>query len=123
MSACSQYRAFRLQPLPRSPLSSCVQCLLARTFNRCTLWLVLEYDPHRAVAAYGRFTAGSRLGTVRVHCHEEGPNVTKVSVAYSLTASAPAGNVVLGELNPSAYSHMMREWHDAIMHSGMSYTR
>lgn len=82
-----------------------------------TLWLVLRYDPHEAFAEYGRFSPGSRLGTVRVQCHETGPEATRVAVGYSLTSLSPAGNAVLDQMTPAHYAHMLAEWRDAIMRS------
>jgi hypothetical protein len=82
-----------------------------------TLWLVLRYDPDRAMAEYGRFSPGSRLGTVQVTCQEEGPELTRVAVAYSLTALSPAGNAVLDALTPKKYDSMLAEWRTLILHS------
>jgi hypothetical protein len=82
-----------------------------------TLWLILHYDPHHALAEYARFTAGSRLGTVRVQCAEEAQDTTHVAVTYSLTALTPAGNKVLSALTPASYKRMLGDWHSAIMRS------
>lgn len=82
-----------------------------------TVWLVLRYDTHLAVAEYGRFTPGSRVGTVSVQCHEEATAVTRVSVTYALTALSPAGNTVLTELTAAHYSRMLRDWQEALMQS------
>lgn len=82
-----------------------------------TLWLVLRYDPARALAEYGRFSPGSRLGTVRVTCQEESPQLTRVAVVYSLTALSPAGNAVLDALTPKKYEAMLAEWRTLILRS------
>ena len=82
-----------------------------------TLWLVLQYDPGNATATYGRFSPGSRLGTVQVHCLPEAPGRTRVKVSYSLTAIGPAGNETLAALTPAAYEAMLRDWGEAILRS------
>lgn len=82
-----------------------------------TLWLVVAYDPHRATAEYGRFTPGSRLGTVQVQCAEEGPTRTRVTVTYSLTGLTLAGNAALTHLTERSYSAMLRGWQAAIARS------
>jgi len=82
-----------------------------------TLWLVISYDPRRATAEYGRFTPGSRLGTVQVRCAEDGPARTRVAVTYSLTALTPAGNAALAHMTEASYSAMLRAWQVAITRS------
>lgn len=82
-----------------------------------TLWLILEYDPASASAAYGRFSPGSRLGTIHVSCFEEGPHRTRVSITYSLTAIAAAGNSVLANFTAEAYATMLENWQAAIVSS------
>ena len=82
-----------------------------------TLWLVLQYDPLHSIAEYARFSPGSRLGTVRVECHEAGPALTRVVVTYSLTALTSAGNTVLIELTPKKYEAMLHEWQILIARS------
>jgi hypothetical protein len=80
-----------------------------------TLWLVLQYDPLTGVAAYGRFTPGSRLGTVQVRCEAVDASHTHVTVTYALTALSPAGNDVLAALTPDSYAAMLAEWKDTIV--------
>lgn len=82
-----------------------------------TLWLVLEYEPRLAEARYGRFTPGSRLGTVLVNCHEDGPARTRVTVRYSLTGLSPAGDAILRDLTVERYAAMLTGWQAAIARS------
>ena len=82
-----------------------------------TLWLVLECDPSAGIAAYVRFTPGSRLGTVRVRCGTVDRAHTRVTVTYALTALSPAGNDVLAALIPTAYDTMLEAWRNAILRS------
>lgn len=63
-----------------------------------TPWIVLRYSPEEGSATSGRFTPGSRLGTVNVRCTAEGPSVTRVAVTYALTALSDAGSEVLRSL-------------------------
>lgn len=86
-----------------------------------TIWLILTYNPSEATAGYGRFSPGTRIGTVQVQCREEAPRRTRVTVSYSLTAISPAGNVVLAELTPDKYSAMLRDWEKAIIESQLPH--
>lgn len=88
-----------------------------------TLWLILQYTPGEASAHYGRFSPGSRLGTVQVCCKAEGADRTRVSVHYSLTAVTPAGNSVLAALTAEKYDAMLREWQEAIISSQLPGNR
>lgn len=87
--------------------------------NEETLWLVLQCDAGKAEAEYARITPGSRLGTVKVRCMEEGEGSTRVRVSYSLTAVSAAGNATLAELSVEAYSRMLEDWREFIMGSSM----
>ncbi len=80
-----------------------------------TLWLVIRYEPGDGIATYGRFTPGSRLGTVHVECAEESPSETRVTVTYELTALSEAGARVLQAMTADAYRAMLDEWRDLIV--------
>lgn len=80
-----------------------------------TLWIVLEHDPAAGVAAYGRLTPGSRLGTVRVQCVAEGDRQTRVTVSYALTASSPHGNEALEGFDAIAFATRLERWREAIL--------
>jgi hypothetical protein len=82
-----------------------------------TLWLILTYSPSDATARYARFSPTTRFGTVQVHCRDELPGHTRVSVTYSLTAISPAGNTVLADLTPDKYATMLTDWQKAIIES------
>ncbi len=90
--------------------------------NEETLWLVLRYEPSQATAHYGRFSPGSRVGTVQVHCLEEAPSRTRVAITYALTAIAPAGNEVLAALTPAKYETMLQDWQEAIIRSQSQFS-
>jgi len=80
-----------------------------------TLWLVIRYEPSEGIATYGRFTPGSRLGTVHVECVEESSSETRVTVTYELTAVSEAGAKVLQAMTVDAYRAMLDEWRDSIV--------
>lgn len=82
-----------------------------------TLWLVLEQDPAAGLASYGRFTPGSRIGTVLVRCEETDPSHTQVTVTYALTALSAQGTGILAALTPERYAAMLAEWREAIIQS------
>ncbi|MGQ0648240.1 MAG: SRPBCC family protein [Gemmatimonadaceae bacterium] len=79
-----------------------------------TLWLVLRYDVVESVAEYVRVTMGSRLATVRVHCRPASEGATRVTVAYAMTAIAPAGHAHLAALDAELFGGMLRKWREAI---------
>jgi len=80
-----------------------------------TLWLVIRYEPDHGIATYGRFTPGSRLGTVHVECAGESPSSTRVTVTYELTALSDRGAEVLQAMTADAYASMLDEWRDLIV--------
>jgi hypothetical protein len=82
-----------------------------------TLWLVLQYDPGAGLAAYGRFTPESRIGTVHVRCEEVDPSRTQVTVTYALTALSAHGTGILAALTADRYAEMLNEWGEAIVRS------
>jgi hypothetical protein len=92
--------------------------------NEETIWLLLEYSPAEATAHYGRFTPGSRIGTVLVRCQEAAADQTRVSVSYSLTALTPAGNDALSAMTEPHYRAMLQDWRQWILTSqrGLSAT-
>jgi len=82
-----------------------------------TLWIVLRYEPVEGIAEYGRFTPGSRLGTVRVQCTGEVGSQTRVSVTYALTAISPSGSEALVAMSTDAFAAMLQEWRGLILRS------
>lgn len=82
-----------------------------------TLWLVLQYDPGAGLASYGRFTPGSRIGTVDVRCEAMGPSHTRVTVTYALTAVSAHGTGILAALTAESYAAMLAEWRESIIRS------
>jgi hypothetical protein len=82
-----------------------------------TFWIVLRYEPSRGVAEYGRFTPGSRLGTVSVECTELELSRTRVQVTYALTAISDEGRDALAKMGADAYEAMLEEWRELIIQS------
>ena len=80
-----------------------------------TLWIVLQFDPARAYAAYARMTPGSRIGLVSIQCAEAEPGSTRVTVTYSLTALTSAGHAILSDLTAERFDAMLAEWRNAIL--------
>lgn len=79
-----------------------------------TVWLVQRVDPTQGAADYVRMTPGSRLGTVHVHCTDDGEGGTIVEVGYRLTALSPAGEEALDATTPEAFEADIRGWREAI---------
>ena len=100
---------------PAEPSASVGTVFRTRAEGEETLWIVLEYDPAAGVATYGRFTPGSRLGTVRVWCLAEGGRQTRVRVTYALTATSPHGNEALDGFDSVALAAKLDRWREAIL--------
>ncbi len=80
-----------------------------------TPWLVLEHDPAAGIAAHGRFTPGSRLGTVRVRCVAEGERQARVTVTCALTATSAHGNEALEGFDAAVLAAKFEGWREAIL--------
>ncbi len=78
-----------------------------------TFWIVLACDPAAGRARYGRFTPGSRLGTVEVECDPDGTG-SVVRISYQLTALAEAGRGALEAMSASAFAATVGRWEQAI---------
>lgn len=100
---------------PREPSAAAGTVFRTRAEGEETLWVVLECDPAAGRAAYGRFTPGSRLGTVRVRCAAEGERQTRITVTYALTATSPHGNEALAGFDAAALAAKLEGWRDAIL--------
>lgn len=100
---------------PSEPSDAAGTVFRTRAEGEETLWIVLEHDPAAGVAAYGRFTPGSRLGTVRVRCVAEGERRTRVTVTYAMTATSPHGNEALDRFDAAALEAKLDGWREAIV--------
>lgn len=100
---------------PAEPSSAAGTVFRTRAEGEETLWLVLEHDPAAGVAVYGRFTPGSRLGTVRVRCVAEGERQTRVTVTYALTATSAHGNEALEGFDAAVLAARLERWREAIL--------
>lgn len=78
-----------------------------------TFWIVLACDPAAGRARYGRFTPGSRLGTVEVECDPDGAG-SVVRITYHLTALTEAGRGALEAMSASAFAATVGRWEQAI---------
>lgn len=100
---------------PSEPSDSAGTVFRTRAEGEETLWIVLEHDPAAGTAAYGRFTPGSRLGTVRVQCASQGERQTRVTVTYAMTATSPHGNEALDGFDAAALAAKLDAWREAIV--------
>jgi len=78
-----------------------------------TIWTVVRLDPPQLVE-YIRTTPGSRTGTVLVQCAALGEARTRVTVVYSLTSLAAAGERTLRDLDEGAFQRFIESWEEAI---------
>ena len=78
-----------------------------------TIWTVVRLDPPQLVE-YIRTTPGSRTGTVLVQCAALGEVRTRVTVVYSLTSLAAAGERTLRDLDEGAFQRFIESWEEAI---------
>jgi hypothetical protein len=80
-----------------------------------THWIVVAFDRAAGVASYARLAHGSHMGLVDVRCRALAPGRTEVTVAYTLTPLAAAGEAFVAELlEPAGFREFVAGWKTAI---------
>lgn len=83
-----------------------------------SIWLVARFDRGARRAQYVRTTPASRTGTVDIACTPAGDaaDACDVTVAYALTALAPAGIASLDAYRGAAFVEMIEGWATLVQH-------
>jgi len=85
-----------------------------RSHDKTVTWIVTDYDAGAHRVSYARLVDGSNMGLVDVNCAADGAG-TRVSVRYTLTPVAAAGDAAVAHLlDPERYADFMQEWRSAI---------
>lgn len=78
--------------------------------NETTYWTCLNWQPEDGHVRYLRLNPHSRVGFVDVQCSADGPEKTRVRVAYQLYALSDSGRRYLAEMTESTFVEMIDEW-------------
>ena len=79
-----------------------------------TFWTCLTWQPDQRHVRYLRLTPASRVAFVDVQCRPEGPEKTRVRVAYETQALTDHGRTVLKDQTESEFANSIDEWSDLI---------
>ncbi len=81
-----------------------------------TTWVVTHYDRKAREIAFARFTPGSRVCVLEIAVAPDGAHRSKVHIAYTYTALAPAGNQFIDGFSEADFLEAVRFWEKAINH-------
>ena len=79
-----------------------------------TFWTCLSWQPDQWHVRYLRLTPASRVTFVDVQCSPDGPDRTRVRVAYQVHAISDHGRSYLEGLTESDFAKSIDEWSDMI---------
>ncbi len=79
-----------------------------------TFWTCLSWQPDQWHVRYLRLTPASRVAFVDVQCRPDGPDRTRVRVAYQVHAISDHGRTYLEGLTESEFAKSINEWSDMI---------
>ncbi len=79
-----------------------------------TFWTCLSWQPDQFHVRYLRLTPASRAAFVDVRCRPDGPDRTRVRVAYQVHAISDHGRSYLEGLTESEFANSIDEWSDMI---------
>jgi hypothetical protein len=80
-----------------------------------TLWVLVDFETGpRHVARYSRVMPALRSDFVEVWCEALGAERSAVTVRYTLTALAPAGERSLDDFTAAAFAARIEGWREAI---------
>ena len=79
-----------------------------------SVWTCLSWQPEEFHARYLRVTPGSLVAFVDVRCKPEGPDRTRVGVAYQIVALSDHGRSYVEDLTEDAFSQSIDAWSDWI---------
>jgi len=88
-----------------------------------TIWACAAYEPASHRVRYARVTPASRFAFVEVVCEEIGPDRTRATVTYELTALTAGGSRYLEGLTAAAFEGMIDGWREAIHRSALRHVR
>jgi ribosome modulation factor len=81
-----------------------------------TVWIVTRHDPERREVKFTRFTPGSRICVLRIAVSANGEHRSFVDIAYTYTATAPAGNDFIDRLTQETFLSAVRVWEKSMNH-------
>lgn len=81
-----------------------------------TVWIVTRHDAIRLAVEFTRFTPGSRVCVLRIGVTPGGDDRSLVDIAYTYTATAPAGNAFIDAFTEDAFLRAVRFWERSMNH-------
>ena len=81
-----------------------------------TVWIVTTHDPARHIVEFVRFTHQSRVCVLRIVVRPRDPAGSFVDVAYTYTATSPAGNAFIGRHTENAFLEAVTFWERSMNH-------
>ncbi len=79
-----------------------------------TFWTCLSWQPDQWHVRYLRLTPASQVAFVDVQCRPDGPDRTRIRVAYQVHAISDHGRSDLEGLTESEFAKSIDEWSDMI---------
>ena len=79
-----------------------------------TFWTCLSWQPDQWHVRYLRLTPASQVAFVDVQCRPDGPDRTRIRIAYQVHAISDQGRSDLEGLTESEFAKSIDEWSDII---------
>ena len=81
-----------------------------------TVWIVTKHDPEKREIEFARFTPNSRTCVLRIAVGADTENRSFVEIAYTYTATTPAGNDFIEELTEETFLKAVVFWEKSLNH-------
>jgi ribosome modulation factor len=81
-----------------------------------TVWIVTKHDPEKREIEFARFTPNSRTCVLRIAVGADTENRSFVDIAYTYTATTPAGNDFIEGLTEETFLKAVVFWEKSLNH-------
>jgi hypothetical protein len=81
-----------------------------------TVWIVTKHDPEKWEIEFTRFTPNSRTCVLRIAVGADTENRSLVDIAYTYTATTPAGNDFIEGLTEETFLKAVVFWETSMNH-------
>jgi hypothetical protein len=81
-----------------------------------TVWLVTKHDPGKREIEFSRFTPDSRICMLRIAVRAHAERRSFVDIAYTYTATTPAGNDFIDHFTEEAFLAAVVFWEKSMNH-------
>ena len=90
------------------------------------VWIVTKHDPGKREIEFARFTPASRICVLRIAVSAKAENSSYVDIAYTYTATTPAGNAFIESLKEEVFLEAVVFWEKSMnyfLDTGKKLTR